>query len=54
MEAFPRLYMLETDKDYKVSDRWCLENEEWPGNWAWPSNPRGRAAADLVNMLRLV
>ncbi|GJR55967.1 hypothetical protein Tco_1406488 [Tanacetum coccineum] len=54
MEVFPRLYMLETNKECKVSDRWCLENGEWHGNWAWRSNPCGRAAADLVNMLRLV
>ncbi|GJW58352.1 RNA-directed DNA polymerase, eukaryota, reverse transcriptase zinc-binding domain protein [Tanacetum coccineum] len=38
----------------KVSDHWCLENGEWHGNWVWRSNPRGRAAADLVNLLRLV
>ncbi|GJV10079.1 putative RNA-directed DNA polymerase, partial [Tanacetum coccineum] len=54
MEVFSRLYMLETNKECKVSDRWCLENGEWHGNWAWRSNPCGRAAADLVNMLRLV
>nr|GEW06514.1 cysteine-rich receptor-like protein kinase [Tanacetum cinerariifolium] len=27
---------------------------EWHGNWAWRSNPSGRVAADLVNMIRLV
>ncbi|GJU70972.1 RNA-directed DNA polymerase, eukaryota, reverse transcriptase zinc-binding domain protein [Tanacetum coccineum] len=54
MEVFPRFYMLETNKECKVSDRWYLENAEWHGNWAWRSNSCGRAAADLVNMIRLV
>ncbi|GJW23898.1 hypothetical protein Tco_0037709 [Tanacetum coccineum] len=54
MEVFPRLYMLETNKECKVSDRWCLENVEWRGDWAWWSNPRGREAVDLVTMIRLV
>ncbi|PWA85345.1 hypothetical protein CTI12_AA150170 [Artemisia annua] len=54
MENFSRLYMLETNKECKISDRWCLDNMEWHGNWAWRSNPRGRAATDLVDMIRLV
>ncbi|PWA70309.1 reverse transcriptase zinc-binding domain-containing protein [Artemisia annua] len=29
MENFPPLYMLETNKECKGSDRWCHENEEW-------------------------
>lgn len=54
MEFFPWLYMLEINKECKVSDRWCLENEEWHGTWAWRSNPRGHLAIDLVDMIRLV
>ena len=46
--------MLETNKECKVSDRWCLENREWHGNWVWRSNPRSCAATDLVDTIRLL
>ncbi|GKE66455.1 hypothetical protein Tco_1520616 [Tanacetum coccineum] len=44
---FPRLYALESFKDYKVKDRGLVINEAWVGSWAWRIPPRGRALDDL-------
>ncbi|GJX30972.1 RNA-directed DNA polymerase, eukaryota, reverse transcriptase zinc-binding domain protein [Tanacetum coccineum] len=51
MDAFPRLFALESFQDCKVSDRWVLSNGSWIGNWAWRIPLRGRATDDLASLL---
>ncbi|GKD85787.1 hypothetical protein Tco_1356941 [Tanacetum coccineum] len=54
MDAYPRLYALESQKDCMISDRWCLENGTWGVKWAWRSRPRGRALSDISSLLSAI
>ncbi|GKA73672.1 putative RNA-directed DNA polymerase, eukaryota, reverse transcriptase zinc-binding domain protein [Tanacetum coccineum] len=54
MEAFPRLFALETHKDCTISDRWGLNNNEGGWKWAWRFPPRGRANNDLESLISFV
>ncbi|GJZ53830.1 RNA-directed DNA polymerase, eukaryota, reverse transcriptase zinc-binding domain protein [Tanacetum coccineum] len=51
MDAFPRLFALESFQDCKVNDRWILSNGSWIGNWAWRIPLRGRASDDPASLL---
>ena len=51
MDAFPRLFALESFQDCKVSDRWGLVNGSWNGTWDWQIHLRGRAIDDLASLL---
>ncbi|GKA81793.1 RNA-directed DNA polymerase, eukaryota [Tanacetum coccineum] len=46
-DKFPRLYALESIKNYKVKDRGHVDSGSWTGSWAWRIPPRGRAIDDL-------
>ncbi|GKE22649.1 hypothetical protein Tco_1434161, partial [Tanacetum coccineum] len=51
MDLFPRLYALESSKDYKINDRWHCLDGIWSGNWSWRCPPRGRALDELANLV---
>ncbi|GJY72844.1 DNA helicase [Tanacetum coccineum] len=54
MEAFPRLFALETHKDFTISDRWGLNNNEGGWKWAWRFPPRGRANNEFLESFKSI
>lgn len=44
---FPRLYALEINKNCKVSERWCWDNDTWRDVWTWRTRPRGRSESEF-------
>ncbi|GKC55652.1 hypothetical protein Tco_1083250 [Tanacetum coccineum] len=54
MDLYPRLYALETNKECKVNDLWCLCNGVWGGVWSWRIPLRGRTVDDLVQMVDII
>ncbi|GKA22407.1 hypothetical protein Tco_0708369 [Tanacetum coccineum] len=53
-DRFPRLFTLESNKDCKLSERWCQVNGVWSGAWNWRALPRGRGVDELTNLIDVV
>ncbi|GJU23264.1 putative RNA-directed DNA polymerase, eukaryota, reverse transcriptase zinc-binding domain protein [Tanacetum coccineum] len=53
-DRFPHLFALESNKDCKISERWCQVNGVWSGAWNWRALPRGRGVDDLANLINVV
>ncbi|GKD69232.1 RNA-directed DNA polymerase, eukaryota [Tanacetum coccineum] len=53
-DRFPHLFALESNKDCKISERWCQVNGVWSGAWNWRALPHGRGVDDLANLINVV
>nr|GEU61210.1 hypothetical protein [Tanacetum cinerariifolium] len=51
MDLFPILYALKTNRECKVSDRWCLYNGDYGGVLSWRISLCGIPIDDLVKMV---
>ncbi|GJW74497.1 hypothetical protein Tco_0133867 [Tanacetum coccineum] len=54
MDIFPRLYALDTFKDFKVSDSRGLVNDTWGGAWSRHVLPKGRSLDDISSLISLI
>nr|GEU87027.1 RNA-directed DNA polymerase, eukaryota, reverse transcriptase zinc-binding domain protein [Tanacetum cinerariifolium] len=54
MAKFPYLYALDSNPNFRICDRWVLEEDDWRGCWSWRVQPRGRSMGELHSLLSLI